>query len=160
MVRAITIQEATVAVIRAPVLFATLKIFSSTTSRQPARLMIPAKQKAQNTSRVVLIMPFMPPRFNSWVISEEQEAGSKPGRVIMLTLNPLTVADSTSFKATPWNSTPSTPATTVDSSMTGMVGFCSRDPASTMIMGSTSRKFQWNMVSSWFSITDTVSEVE
>ena len=62
MVRAMVMQETTVARISEPVLLRTARIFFRTTSRQPARLMIPAKQKAQKTSSVVLIIPFMPPR--------------------------------------------------------------------------------------------------
>ena len=135
-----------------------LKIFSSTTSRQPARLMIPAKQNAQNTKRVVLIIPFIPPRFNNFVISAVAVAGSNPSLTIMDTSNPLTVAERTFFSETPWKITPSIPATIVDNNITGIVGFCNREPANTIITGRSSKMFQLNIVSSCASIAVTVSE--
>ena len=77
----------------------------------------------------------------------------------MDTSKPLTVAIRTSFRETPWMTRPSIPATTVESSITGMVGFRSRDPARTMATGTSSRIFQWYMASSWASMVVTVSEV-
>ena len=48
----------------------------------------------------VLIMPFIPPRFNSLVTASEQVSVSNPARWIMDTSKPFTVAFNTSPNAT------------------------------------------------------------
>lgn len=101
MHKPMVMQETTVEATKAPVDLAKPKILCSTTSRQPALLIIPAKQKAQNASSVVPIISAIPPRFSSFKI-EGAAAGSKPGRTIIATLKPLTVAAKTLFKVTLW----------------------------------------------------------
>ena len=159
MVSAITKQEATVALTNAPVDFATLRIFCSTTSRNPARLIIAANTNAQKTNKVVLIILFIPPRFNSLVTSIVQVAASKPGAAIIFTLKPLTVLAKTFFREMPCSTIASIPATTVEPIITGIVGHFKTEPAKTRTTGITSIIFQLYMESSWFSILVTDSEL-
>ena len=53
----------------------------------------------------------------------------------------------------------SAPATMVLPIITGMVGSCIREPASTITTGSSRRMFQLYITSSWLSMEVTASEV-
>ena len=148
MHRPMVMQEATVEAIRSPVLLAKVRIFCRTTSRQPALLIIPAKQNAQNTSRVVPMISAIPPRFNSLIICGAAVAGSKPGVVSIEILKPFTVASSRFFRLMFWKINASAPARTVEAIITGRVGFLKIEPARISSTGRISRMLKLYMPSS------------
>ncbi len=101
-------------------------------------------------------MEFIPPLARRLVISGRTSISSIPFTCSML--KPLTDASKKSDKVKPWKNIPRKPATALDKSIIGIVGFFITDPAKTMMIGISNKIFQWNICSRFSIMPLTVSD--
>ncbi len=152
------IQEITVAVINPPTDCTTDNNFCRITSKQPDLLIIPAKQYAQNTNKVVFIMAAIPPPLISLVTSYGAVLASKLAAVIISILNPCTVVVNKSPKLMFCTVHARTPATPVDSNIIGIVGYFKMEPTKTMTTGKISNQLHSYMESKVCNMVSILAE--
>ena len=147
-----------VTTINEPLLLLILSRDSTILFKAPEVESTPAKDRARNAIRRVLIMLSMPPRFNRLMMSLAAGPKLKPLVSIEVT-NPLTRALNALVTEKCWMTTALNMAATDESSITGMVGFFHADPIRMIRRGMSSMTtFQVKACESALFISATLSK--